>query len=257
MGNRRTPLTLAKLADLLSERDFDFEALRAKDLSRVKEAIKPLGIDPRFVNFAIDGLAKAIGEAKVEISFPTPTKEELDDYYSRIAKRARELVTLLSPMNHEWCQIDRYWPENPDDSGLNDAYTLPLWKQLIKLEQAAAQAATQSREIRDHAACARRNPHEILAVAVAQTHADYFPHLGFPPGSNNSPISELYCALCYIAGVEPPASPRHSLRSQGSCEKHPGYYRNPMEFPYHKTAPQELTDEELEFLDSFFPAEDE
>jgi hypothetical protein len=251
MGNRRSPYQLARLADAFSERESELETLSPQELSALRNSIKALGMDKRFIGFVTRHLTDAIAETRLEVALPTPTKHELRYYYSRLGEAAKELATLLAPLDREWLQIDRYWPEEPDYSGRAE-YTSPLRESLIELEQAASVAARQSDEIHGHATHARRKPHEILAVAVAQARRDYFPHLSLS-GSNNSPVASLYCTLCYIAGIDPPASPRHSLDSLGSCEKQPGYTRDPAEFPYHKTAPPELSEEELEFMELLFP----
>lgn len=251
MGNRRRPHLIARLAEAFSERESELEELSPQELSALRSSVDALGIEERFVEFAMMGLTDAIVEARFEIAFPTLTGKELQHYYSRVGELAQELGTLLAPLDQQWFQIDRYWPDDPDYSGRAE-HTSPLREDLIRLEQAASEAESQSEEIHGHATYARGKPHEILAVAVARERAHYFPDLSLS-GSNNSPVASLYCTLCYIAGIEPPASPRHSLDSLGSCEKKPGYYRAPDEFPYHKTAPSELSQEELEFLESLFP----
>lgn len=251
MGKRRSPYLIARTAISFSEDDLDLYNLSAHEASALKDSFRELGIESCFYDIAIDHLREALAYARLEVELQTPTEKELCRYYQQITKAARELETLLAPMDKEWHQVDRYWPEEPDEEG-NATYSRELLDSLRLLQQAAASAAGDVDTIHGHATHFRKTPYQILALCVAEIHSRYcsdFPY----PGSNNGAVVALYCKLCNIAQIKPLASPRHILRTFASGVSCAGYSRPPWEFPFQHTQPgNEISEEDLEYLQSIF-----
>lgn len=249
MGRRRSPYLIARTATLIPEDNLDFHNLSVHEDLSLKESFRAMGIDKHFHRIAIQHFREALAYARLEVEIQTPTENELCRYYQQISKTAKELETLLAPMDKEWHQVDRYWPEEPDEEG-DATYSKELLHSLRLLQQAASSAEEDVETIHGHATHHRKTPYQILALSVYEIHSMYGSDTPFP-GSNNGPIVALYCKLCDIAQIEPPASPRHILRKFASGESRAGYSRPPWEFPFHRTQPgNDISEEDLEYLQS-------
>ena len=251
MGERRSPYLIAKTAILNPENDLNPFNLSTHEISVLKDSFRDLGIGSHFYDIVIDHFREALAYARLEAELQTPTGEELGGYYQEISKLAKKLETLIAPIDKEWHQLDRYWPEEPDKEG-NATYSWELLNSLRLLQKAASSAAVDKATIRGHAIHHRKNPRQILALSVSEVYSMYFSSSPFP-GSDNGPVVALYCKLCDIAKIDPPASPRHILDKFKSGESRAGYGRPPWEFPFQHTQPgNDISEEDLEFLQEIF-----
>lgn len=247
MGKTRSAYLIARIATSGSEDDLDFYDLSANQTSEIKKLFGQLGIDRSAFNSAIRHLRQALSYARAVDEFPTPTGEELKRYYQEIAKAAQKLETLLSPLDKEWHQLDRYWPEEPDLEG-DKTYSAELLKNLQSLQQAASFAEEDVQTINEHANYCCRTAHQVLAVALAELHYNYGSDRPFP-GDDKGPVPALYLKLCDIAQIKAPRSPRHILRYYTPGEVRASYGRPQWDFPFqHTPFWDEISDEYLKTL---------
>ena len=246
MRKSRSPYQIAQHSHKWPEENLDPPSLTADEISVIKDSFRALGLEPAYYGDAITSLTEIVERTRREAEFPSPSPGELRKYFLRIEKVSKELENLLSPLDHEWYQVDRYWPVNPDVGG-DKEHSAFLLDDLKELQQAAASAASDVRRIHGHATYSRKSPHEALAAWLYEFLLIYLEEFTFP-GSNNGQVIALYTKLCDIAGIGQKSSPRHILSHYASGDKRPSNVRPPWEFPFHLTEHEDMSEEVLNQL---------